>query len=242
MLTVHNLHSGYGALQVLHGVDLSVDEGEIATIIGPNGTGKTTLLMSICGLIRAGVGRVSLDGEDITQLPVWQIARRGIMHVPEGRRVFPRMSVLENLQLGGFAVSPELFDNDLEFVLALFPQLESRLLQNGSELTSGERQMLMLARALMARPRLLLLDEPSHSLAPEEVEQVFGVIQAVNRERHIAILLTEQNAFQALKLATKAYALANGRVARKGTGLDLLADRHIQSEYLGGLSEPGEAS
>jgi len=244
MLIVNDLHSGYGSRELLHGVDIAVEKGEIAAIIGPNGAGKTTLLMTICGFIRAGAGRVSLDGVDITRLPAWEIARRGIMHVPEGRRIFPRMSVLENLQLGGFAVDRELFDGDLEFVLTLFPELEKRLLQNSKALASDEQQMLAIARALMGRPRILLLDEPSVGLPPPMVQQLFSVIRTISHNRGVAVLLIEQNAFQALRLADKAYVLANGRTADSGTGLDLLSDRHIQEEYLSGFfaSERREAS
>jgi branched-chain amino acid transport system ATP-binding protein len=235
MLTVVHLHSDDRAFEALHGIDFAVEEGEIAAFIGPNGAGKTTLLATICGLLRAGAGRVFFDGKDITHLPTWEIARRGIMLVPQGPRVFPRMSVLENLRLGAFAAAPELFDADLEFVLSLFPPLETRLPQWGGDLASSEQQMLALARALMGRPRLLLLDEPSQGLAPAMAQRVFGIIQAVNRERRVAVLLAEQNAFQAMRLANRVYVLANGRIAQRGTGLDLLADRHIQSEYLSGL-------
>ena len=231
MLIVRDLHSGYGSADVLRGVDIELEEGKIAAIIGPNGAGKTTFLMSICGCPRARAGSMTFDGEDITQLSTCEIARRGIMHVPEGRRVFPRMSVHENLQLGAFAVRAELFDSDLEFVLDLFPGLKGRLRQNGDSLSSGEQQKLALARALMGRPRLLLLDEPSYGLGPTMVQQMFGIIQTINRERGITVLLMEQNAFQALKLADEAYLMLNGRIARKGTGLDLMADRRIQSDY-----------
>ncbi|MCR6631780.1 MAG: ABC transporter ATP-binding protein [Magnetospirillum sp.] len=173
MLAVENLHSGYGRIQALHGVDVNVGRGEIVTLIGANGAGKTTLLMTICGKPRASQGRVLLDGQDITRLPMHRIARLGLAHSPEGRRIFPRMSVLENLQMGAVVADPKHYADDLERVLALFPRLKERLPQRGGTLSGGEQQMLAIGRALMSRPRVLLLDEPSLGLAPLVVRHIF---------------------------------------------------------------------
>jgi branched-chain amino acid transport system ATP-binding protein len=234
MLTISGLHSGYGTIEVLHGIDLAVEQGKIATVIGANGAGKTTLLMTICGSPRASAGKILFAGDDITGVPTFELVRRGIAHVPEGRRIFPRMSALENLQLGAFAAPRESFNSDLEFVLTLFPQLKLRLQQMGGNLSGGEQQMLAFARGLMSRPRLLLLDEPSLGLAPLVVREMFNTIQCLNRERGMTILLIEQNAFQALKLADIAYVLVNGRIVRQGSGMDLLTDPSVQSAYLEG--------
>ena len=237
MLTLRNLRSGYGRVEVLHGIDLEVEEGKIAAIIGANGAGKTTLLMTICGNPRASAGEIAFNGETITNLPTWALVRRGLAHVPEGRRIFPRMSVMENLQMGASTVDGARFDADLEFVLGLFPQLKPLLGRSGGTLSGGEQQMLALARALMSRPRLLLLDEPSLGLAPIVVEQVFDIVGRLNRYHGVTIVLVEQNAFQALKLADRAYVLVNGSIAHQGTGLELLTDPAVQAAYLeGGLA------
>jgi branched-chain amino acid transport system ATP-binding protein len=234
MITVRNLHAGYGCIDVLRGIDLDVATSQIACVIGANGAGKTTLLMTICGHVPAASGTVHFEGEEITRLPTFEITRRGIAHVPEGRRIFPRMSVLENLQMGAFVSSPEHFASDLDFVLTLFPVLKARLAQFGGTLSGGEQQMLAIGRALMSRPRLLLLDEPSLGLAPLLVRQVFDMIRAINREKKTTILLIEQNAFQALLLATRAYVMVNGTIARQGTGAELLHDPAVRSAYLEG--------
>ena len=234
MIKISGLHSGYGPVEVLHGIDIAVRDGTIAAVIGANGAGKTTLLATICALIRPTAGEILFAGRNITALPTRELVRLGIAHVPEGRRIFPRMSVFENLQMGAYARPPESFDRDLEFVLALFPQLKPLMRQYGGTLSGGEQQMLAIARALMSRPRLLLLDEPSLGLAPLVVRQVFDVLQRLNREHDTTILLIEQNAFQALKLADDAYVMANGRMAREGTGMELLTDPAVQSAYLEG--------
>jgi len=234
MITVRNLHAGYGRIDVLRGIDLDVATSQIACVIGANGAGKTTLLMTICGHVPAASGTVHFEGEEITRLPTFEITRRGIAHVPEGRRIFPRMSVLENLQMGAFVSPPEHFASDLDFVLTLFPVLKARLTQLGGTLSGGEQQMLAIGRALMSRPRLLLLDEPSLGLAPLLVRQVFDMIRAINREKKTTILLIEQNAFQALLLATRAYVMVNGMIARQGTGAELLHDPAVRSAYLEG--------
>ena len=234
MISIRNLRAGYGRIEVLHGVDLDVATSQIACVIGANGAGKTTLLMTICGRVPASSGTISFEGEDITHVPTFELTRRGIAHVPEGRRIFSRMSVLENLQMGAFAGAPENFASDLEFVLGLFPVLKDRLRQFGGTLSGGEQQMLAIGRALMSRPRLLLLDEPSLGLAPLLVRQVFDMIRAINREKKTTILLIEQNAFQALLLATKAFVMVNGAIAKQGTGAELLHDPAIRSAYLEG--------
>jgi branched-chain amino acid transport system ATP-binding protein len=234
MIAIRSLNAGYGRIDVLRAVDLDVATSQIASVIGANGAGKTTLLMTICGHVPAASGSIHFEGEDITHLPPHEIARRGIAHVPEGRRIFPRMSVLENLQMGAFAASPDHFPSDLDFVLSLFPVLKERLRQMGGTLSGGEQQMLAIGRALMGRPRLLLLDEPSLGLAPLLVRQVFDLVRAINREKKTTILLIEQNAFQALLLATRAYVMVNGAIAKQGTGAELLHDPAIRSAYLEG--------
>jgi branched-chain amino acid transport system ATP-binding protein len=234
MISVRDLHAGYGRIEVLRGVDLDVATSQIACVIGANGAGKTTLLMTICGRVTAASGAILFEGQDITRVPTFELTRRGIAHVPEGRRIFPRMSVLENLQMGAFASAPAHFTSDLDFVLTLFPALKERLRQFGGTLSGGEQQMLAIGRALMSRPRLLLLDEPSLGLAPLLVRQVFDMIRAINREKKTTILLIEQNAFQALLLATRAYVMVNGTIAKQGTGAELLHDPAVRSAYLEG--------
>ena len=238
MLTIRNLHAAYGRIQALHGVDIDVEAGEIVTLIGANGAGKTTLLMSLCGKPRATKGSIVFEGEDITRLPMFQIMRRGIAHSPEGRRIFPRMSVLENLQMGAVVSDPKYFNDDLERVLALFPRLRERITQRGGTVSGGEQQMLAIGRALMGRPRLLLLDEPSLGLAPLVVKQIFQIIKDINREQKMTIFLVEQNAFHALKLAHRAYVLVNGRVTLSGSGAQLLADPAVRAAYLEGGHAP----
>jgi branched-chain amino acid transport system ATP-binding protein len=234
MIQVQNLRAGYGRIEVLHGIDLDIATSQVACVIGGNGAGKTTLLMTICGRVPASSGAILFEGEDITRVPTFELPKRGIALVPEGRRIFPRMSVLENLQMGAFAGAPSHFASDLEFVLTLFPALKERLRQFGGTLSGGEQQMLAIGRALMSRPRLLLLDEPSLGLAPILVRQVFDMIRAINRERKTTILLIEQNAFQALLLATKGFVMVNGTIAKQGTGAELLHDPAIRSAYLEG--------
>jgi len=238
MLTIEGLHAGYGRIEALHGVDLSVRTGEIVALIGANGAGKTTLLMSICGTPRATLGRILLDGEDVTGLPPHRIARLGLAHCPEGRHIFPRMSVLENLQLGAVVADPRWFSDDLERVLTLFPRLKERLDQRGGTLSGGEQQMLAIARALMSRPRLLLLDEPSLGLAPMVCRDIFTMIDRINREEKVTVFLVEQNAYHALKLAHRGYVMVNGRIMLSGTGGELLANAEIRTHYLeGGVVE-----
>ncbi len=234
MLEVRDVHTHYGHIEALKGVSLDVRRGEIVTIIGANGAGKTTLLMTICGDPRASAGRILLDGEDITHLPTWEIVRRGVAHAPEGRRIFPRMTVLENLKMGATVDGERHFEEDVEQVFALFPRLRERLHQRGGTLSGGEQQMLAIGRALMARPRLLLLDEPSLGLAPNLVRQIFRAIVEINRTRGLTILLVEQNAYQALRIAHRGYVLATGEVVLQGTGRELLADPEVRAAYLEG--------
>jgi branched-chain amino acid transport system ATP-binding protein len=234
MLRIEGLHSGYGRIQALHGVDISVAEGEIVALVGANGAGKTTLLMTICGNPRASAGKVLLAGEDITGLATHHIMRRGLAHSPEGRRIFPRMSVLENLQMGAALANPAHFAQDLERVLGLFPRLNERLAQRGGTLSGGEQQMLAIGRALMSRPKILLLDEPSLGLAPLVVRQIFEIVAEINREQGVTVFLVEQNAFHALKLAHRGYVMVNGKVTMSGTGAELLANEEIRAHYLGG--------
>ena len=234
VLSVDHVHSFYGPIEALRGVSLQVEAGEIVTLIGANGAGKSTLLMTICGNPRAKAGRVVFDGQDITSLPTFEIMRRGIAHSPEGRRVFPRMSVFENLQMGAANTDPKHFDEDLDKVFKLFPRLEERRTQRGGTLSGGEQQMLAIGRALMARPRLLLLDEPSLGLAPLIVKQIFEVVRELNRSQGVTVLLVEQNAYHALKLAHRGYVLVNGQITLSGTGAALLADPEVRAAYLEG--------
>lgn len=234
MLKIRGLRSGYGRIEVLHDIDLDVPEGEIVSLIGANGAGKTTLLMTICGSPRATAGQILFDGRDISRMQTFEIARLGIAHSPEGRRIFPRMSVMENLQMGAIVADPTYFKSDLERVLTLFPRLKERLVQSGGTLSGGEQQMLAIARAMMSRPRLLLLDEPSLGLAPLVTKQLFTNIAEINRGEKITILLVEQNAFQALKLAARAHIMVNGRIELSGSGAQLLKDPAVRAAYLEG--------
>ncbi len=234
MLNIAGVHSFYGHIEALRGVDVSVEEGEIVTLIGANGAGKSTLLMTICGNPRAKRGRIVFDGQDITELPTFEIVRQGIAQVPEGRRVFPRMTVMENLLMGATPADDAYFDEDVERVFALFPILEERQEQRGGTLSGGEQQMLAIARGLMSRPRLLLLDEPSLGLAPMLVKRIFERIKEINEDQGITIFLVEQNAYHALRLAHRGYVMANGRILMSGTGRELLADEQVRAAYLEG--------
>jgi len=234
VLRVEDLHAGYGHIEALHGVDIEVDEGEIVTLIGANGAGKSTLLMSICGNPRATRGRIELLGQDITRLPTHAIVRRGLAQSPEGRRIFPFMSVLENLQMGATTTDPRYFDDDLERVFSLYPILRERRQQRAGTLSGGEQQMLAIGRALMSRPKLLLLDEPSLGLAPLLVRQIFSVIREINERDRVTVFLVEQNAYHALRLAHRGYVMANGRIVLSGSGRELLANEEIRKAYLEG--------
>jgi branched-chain amino acid transport system ATP-binding protein len=234
LLSLAGVHSFHGNVEALKGVDLAVEEGEIVALIGANGAGKSTLLMTICGNPRARAGGIHFAGRDITHLPTFAIVRLGIAHAPEGRRVFPRMTVHENLMLGAGTVDPGHFEADIERVLTLFPILRQRRYQRGGTLSGGEQQMLAIARAMMSRPKLLLLDEPSLGLAPLIARQIFAAIGELNRRDGVTVLLVEQNAHHALRLAHRGYVLRNGEIILSGAGRDLLADREVRAAYLGG--------
>ena len=234
LLSVRGVKTFYGRVQALKGVDMDVNNGEIVTLIGANGAGKSTLMMTICGNPRAREGRIEFAGQDITQLPTHEIARLKLAQAPEGRRIFSRMTVLENLQMGATIADSADFERDLERVLGLFPRLRQRLDQRGGTLSGGEQQMLAIARALMSRPRLLLLDEPSLGLAPLIVHQIFDAIKMLNAEEGLAVFLVEQNAFHALKLAHRGYVMVNGLITLSGTGRELLERPEVKSAYLEG--------
>ncbi|MBL8702504.1 MAG: ABC transporter ATP-binding protein [Alphaproteobacteria bacterium] len=234
MLEIANIRTFYGQIEALKGVSLTVEAGEIVTLIGANGAGKSTLLMTICGKPQAREGRILFEGRDITRMPTHEIAHLGIAQSPEGRRIFPRMTVFENLQMGANVADPSHFEADVARAFRMFPILEKRRNQRGGTLSGGEQQMLAIARALMSRPRLLLLDEPSLGLAPLIVRQIFETIREVNAQDRMTILLVEQNAFHALKLAHRGYVLVNGQIAISGTGAELLANREVRAAYLEG--------
>ena len=234
MLAIEGLTSAYGRIEVLHGVSLDVAEGEIVALVGANGAGKTTLLMTLCGKPAASAGSVTFQGQQLLGLPTFQIIRRGIAHAPEGRHIFPRMSVLENLQMGAQGSDPAWFKQDSERMLDLFPRLRERLKQRAGTLSGGEQQMLAIGRALMSRPKLLLLDEPSLGLAPMIVRQIFDIIREINQRDGMTVLLVEQNAFHALKLAHRGYVMVQGRITMAGTGAELLADPSVRAAYLEG--------
>ncbi|XUM20315.1 ABC transporter ATP-binding protein [Bradyrhizobium oligotrophicum S58] len=236
LLAIRSLRASYGKIEALKGVDLDIKAGEIVALIGANGAGKSTLMMSIFGRPRASSGHIVYDGNDITQVPTHQIARLRIAQSPEGRRIFPRMSVAENLQMG--ADAGETTDTEragtLERVFALFPRLKERMDQRGGTLSGGEQQMLAIGRALMSRPRLLLLDEPSLGLAPLIARQIFDAIRTLNRQDGLTVLIVEQNANHALKLAHRGYVLVNGMITLSGTGTELLQRPEIRAAYLEG--------
>ncbi len=233
-LAVSGVHTFYGNIEALRGVDVEVNEGEIVTLIGSNGAGKSTLLMTICGNPRAAQGEIVFDGSEITKRPTYEIIRSGIAQAPEGRRIFPRMTVLENLQMGATTSDPRFFEEDVETVFTLFPILKERKDQRGGTLSGGEQQMLAIGRALMSRPRLLLLDEPSLGLSPILVKQIFSVIREINEKQGVTVFLVEQNAFHALRLAHRGYVMVNGLIAITGSGRELMANPEIRAAYLEG--------
>jgi branched-chain amino acid transport system ATP-binding protein len=238
LLSIRGIKTFYGNIMALGGVSLEVFPGEIVTIIGANGAGKSTLMMTICGTPQAREGQIVFDGRDITRLPTHEIVRLRIAQSPEGRRIFPRMTIFENLQLGAAVSDPAFFAEDIEKIFRLFPILERRRDQRGGTLSGGEQQMLAIGRALMSRPRLLLLDEPSLGLAPLLVRQIFGAIRELNESEGLTILLVEQNAHHALKLAHRGYVLVNGQITMQGSGQELLARPEIRAAYLEGRKRP----
>ncbi len=233
MLGVEDLVVNYGGIRALRGVSLEVDQGRVVTLVGSNGAGKSTLLRTVCGLVKPAAGRVTFEGRDVTGWATHRVMRRGLAMVPEGRRVFVNLSVLENLSLGGYhRPRDEAWQADLDRVFALFPRLAERSRQAAGTLSGGEQQMLALGRGLMGGPRLLLLDEPSLGLAPRLVDEVFGVIERIRRDG-MTILLVEQNAAVALEVADYGYVLAGGRIVLHGPGRDLLEDERVRDAYLG---------
>ena len=234
LLRLEGVTAFYGAIQALRGVTLEVAEGEIVTLIGANGAGKSTLMMTICGSPRARDGTITYAGTDITALPTHQIMHMGLAQAPEGRRIFSRMTVQENLLMGAQVVQMRNYNRLRDQVFHLFPRLKERLTQRGGTLSGGEQQMLAIGRALMSQPRLLLLDEPSLGLAPLVVRQIFTAIRELNRAEGLTVLLVEQNAYQALRLAHRGYVLVNGAITMSGPGAELLARPEIRAAYLEG--------
>ncbi|QEI09141.1 ABC transporter ATP-binding protein [Pigmentiphaga aceris] len=233
MLRLEQVHTHYGAIEALHGVSVEVNKGEIVTLIGANGAGKTTLLTTVCGSPRASSGTITFEGEDITRAPTHEIMRRGLAISPEGRRVFPGLTVVENLQMGGFFGSRAEVADGIEHVYTLFPRLKDRAAQRAGTMSGGEQQMLAIGRALMSRPRLLLLDEPTLGLAPLIIAQIFEIIRTI-REEGVTVFLVEQNANKALQVADRGYVLENGHVVLADTGANLLANAKVREAYLGG--------
>jgi branched-chain amino acid transport system ATP-binding protein len=236
LLAISGLRASYGKIEALKGVDLDIKPGEIVALIGANGAGKSTLMMTIFGKPRARAGVIAFDGADITGVPTHEIARLRIAQSPEGRRIFPRMSVAENLQMGADVTEASASERgaSLDKVLALFPRLKERMFQRGGTLSGGEQQMLAIGRALMSRPRLLLLDEPSLGLAPLITKQIFDAIRTLNREDGLTVLIVEQNANHSLKLAHRGYVMVNGLITLQGSGTELLQRPEIRSAYLEG--------
>jgi branched-chain amino acid transport system ATP-binding protein len=234
LLAVRGVKAYYGNIIALKGIDLDVYAGEIVTLIGANGAGKSTLMMTIFGDPRPREGRVIFDGRDITGLPAHEIARLHIAQSPEGRRIFSRMTVLENLQMGATVTDETNFEQDIARVFQLFPRLRERLNQRGGTLSGGEQQMLAIGRALMSRPRLLLLDEPSLGLAPLLVKQIFDAIRELNGHEKLTVFLVEQNAYHALKVAHRGYVMVNGQIVMSGTGRELLQRPEVRAAYLEG--------
>ncbi|RFB73571.1 MULTISPECIES: ABC transporter ATP-binding protein [unclassified Herbaspirillum] len=232
MLQFEQVHTHYGAIEALHGVSLNVDKGEIVTLIGANGAGKTTLLMTLCGNPRASSGKIIFEGQDITQRSTHEIMRLGMAISPEGRRVFPSLTVLENLKMGAFFAKNDEIEEGVQYVFGLFPRLKERANQRAGTMSGGEQQMLAIGRALMSKPRLLLLDEPTLGLAPLVIAQIFEIIRTI-RDQGVTVFLVEQNANKALGVADRGYVLENGHVVLADTGANLLANDAVRKAYLG---------
>ncbi|OPY03042.1 MAG: High-affinity branched-chain amino acid transport ATP-binding protein LivF [Syntrophorhabdus sp. PtaB.Bin047] len=232
MLTIENLEVSYGRAQVLWGVSLNINEGEIIALVGANGAGKTTLLKTISGIVKKRSGTISYDGKPFDKLSARDIVKMGIVQVPEGRKLFPEMNILENLMMGAYKVPGEEREKRLDQVFTLFPVLKERMKQLAGTLSGGEQQMVALARGLMAGPRLLMLDEPSLGLAPLVVERIFEAVLKIHREG-VTVLLVEQNVHEALELADRGYVLENGKIALEGAGSELLGNEHVRCAYLG---------
>jgi branched-chain amino acid transport system ATP-binding protein len=234
ILEINDLRAGYGPIDALQGISLAVEEGEIVALIGANGAGKTTTLMAVSGCVKARGGRVAFQGNDITNVPAHKIVAKGLAQSPEGRKIFPRLSVLENLQMGAFTRTDlDGIAADIENAFQMFPILRERKTQAGGLLSGGQQQMLAIARSLMARPKLLMLDEPSLGLAPQIVVQIFESIRKLNAEKGMSVLLVEQNARMALKTAHRGYVLETGRVTMSGKASELLNDPRVRAAYLG---------
>lgn len=235
MLQVENLVVHYGMIEAVKNISFEVNDGEIVTLIGANGAGKTTTMQTISGLLKAAHGSIRLDGQELTKLRAHQIVSLGLVQVPEGRRIFARQSVLENLQLGAYQRKDQAgIEADRDRVFELFPRLKERRQQTAGTLSGGEQQMLAIGRALMARPRMILLDEPSMGLSPLLVKEIFHIIQIINQQEHVTVLLVEQNARMALAVADRAYVLETGKITLHGTGGRLAQDPRVQKAYLGG--------
>lgn len=231
-LELKQIESFYGKIQALNGINLYIDQGEIVTLIGSNGAGKSTTLKSISGQVQPKKGNILFDGSDITKNAAHQTALLGIAQVPEGRRIFPRLTIRENLQIGAFSVKDKrIVSERLERVFSYFPRLKERLEQKGGTMSGGEQQMLAIGRALMMKPKLLMLDEPSMGLAPIIVEQIFNIIKEMNKEG-MTILLVEQNAFQALQIANRGYVIQTGNIVLEGEGHDLMSNQQVREAYL----------
>ena len=233
MLKIKDLHVSYGGIRALRGVDLEVPDGKIVTLIGANGAGKSTMLRTISGLVKADSGSITYNGKELLGMPINKVLEEGIAQVPEGRRVFPDMTVLENLKIGAYLRKDKTeIEKDVQWVYSLFPRLEERSWQLAGTLSGGEQQMLAVGRALMSRPKVLMMDEPSLGLAPLVVQGIFDIIRTINQQG-VTVLLIEQNANMALKIADIAYVLETGEITKTGTGAELLADESIKEAYLG---------
>jgi branched-chain amino acid transport system ATP-binding protein len=238
MLEIKKVETFYEKIQALRGVDINVKEGEIVSLIGSNGAGKSTLLMTVSGVHKAKVGTITFEGKNIEKEEPHNIVNLGISQVPEGRRIFSKLTVEENLRLGSYAYEKgKHYDRDIKSIFDLFPVLNDRKKQRGGTLSGGEQQMLAIGRSLMSNPKMLLLDEPSLGIAPKLVNQIFVAIKNINKEKKVTIFLVEQNAKKALELADRAYVLVNGKVSMQGTGKDLLNNDDVKSAYLEGAAK-----